>query len=192
MEFRLVYRGPLVASGSVAVKQTLRRALHPQLKTLWHQPPLNEHLAEYVEQEPPLLLQVEGAFRFVPLVSSRLSLVAELDVLFLRRQRPGDLLHHGGDIDNRMKTLLDSLRIPRAKQSEIPQGDSPVPDENPFYCLLEDDALVTRLSVTTDQLLAYGNPAEVSVVIHVTVKDTGASRYWSYGGSSPRKERADG
>jgi hypothetical protein len=129
MEFRLVYQGRLVSSGSVLEKQTLRRVLHPQLKALWHQPPLDDARLVYGDQ----LYQREGVFKFAPLVSSKRKLVAELDILFLRPQRPGDLLlHHGGDIDNRLKTLLDSPRIPRARQNEIPQGDSPLPDEEPF------------------------------------------------------------
>jgi hypothetical protein len=169
MEFRLVYRGPLVSNGRVVEKQMLRRALHPQMKMLWHQSSLIENPSLYLEQ---------GKFTFLPLVSSRIGgLFAELDILFLRHQRPGDLLRHGGDIDNRLKTLLDSLRVPQAKQNEIPLGESPHPDEVPFYCLLEDDALVTKLTITTDQLLEPGGPSEASVVIHVTVKDRGDSRF---------------
>jgi hypothetical protein len=184
VEFRLSYRGPLVSNGSVEVKQQLRRYFHPQLRTLWHQPPLDEHRQSLLNQDgggaSVSLLERQGEFTFATLVSSKLGLVAELDVLFLRGQRPGDLLRHGGDIDNRMKTLLDSLRVPRAKQTEIPAGDSPAADEQPFYCLLEDDALVTRLTITTDQLLEPGDPADVLVIVRITVKDTGASRFWSF------------
>ena len=184
MEFRLVYRGALRSNDSVAAKHKLRRALHPQLKALWNQPPLEQQRPLYMDANAAFgsLRQTQGRFTFAPLVNSKLSLVAELDILFLRRQRPGALLHHGGDIDNRLKTLLDSLRVPQAKQSEIPQDESPLPGEDPLYCLLEDDALVTRLTVTTDQLLEPGeDPSEAWVVIHVTVKDTAASRWWSLG-----------
>ena len=30
---------------------------------------------------------------------------------------------------------------------------TPTPEEDPFFCLLEDDALITRVSVETDTLL---------------------------------------
>lgn len=184
MEFRLSYRGPLVSNGTVEEKQTLRRHFHPQLRILWGQPPLDEHRTSFLNEQDVgasiSLLEKQGAFTFAPLVSSKVGLVAELDVLFLRRQRPGELLRHGGDIDNRLKTLLDSLRVPQAKQTEIPASDSPGADEQPFYCLLEDDALVTRLTITTDQFLEPGVPSDVLVIVRVTVKETGASRFWSF------------
>lgn len=37
---------------------------------------------------------------------------------------------------------------------ELPDGDEPQDGEDPFFCLLKDDALVTRLAVDTDTLLA--------------------------------------
>jgi hypothetical protein len=35
-----------------------------------------------------------------------------LDILFLRRDNPGNLIASGGDIDNRLKVLFDGLRMP--------------------------------------------------------------------------------
>ncbi len=55
-----------------------------------------------------------------------------------------------------MKTLFDALRVPEKKQlAKI----TPQDDENPFFCLLEDDALITGFCVTTDALL---EPIETS------------------------------
>ena len=98
-------------------------------------------------------------------------LVAELDILFLRRQEPGAIVTSGGDIDNRMKTLLDALRVPKTA-SEIPENDFPAPDETPFCCLLEDDVLVTRLAIDTDRLLEPGDTPEVRLIINVEMKPT--------------------
>jgi hypothetical protein len=64
---------------------------------------------------------------------------------------PGGIIRHGGDIDNRIKVLFDSLRIPR-NSSELPSGP-PAQDEDPFFCLMEDDKYVTELNVATDRLL---------------------------------------
>jgi hypothetical protein len=35
--------------------------------------------------------------------------------------------------------------------SEMPEG--PEPGEDPFFCLLEDDSLITEVTVTTDRLI---------------------------------------
>lgn len=110
-------------------------------------------------------------FRFVPLVCNRLDLVCGLDILFLRRENPGDLLSPGGDIDNRIKTLLDALRVPR-DGSEI--SGTPEAGENPFFCLLEDDCLVTDLNVTTDRLLrplgTGSHKNDVLLIMQVRIK----------------------
>lgn len=93
--------------------------------------------------------------RFIPLISERKGFTCALDILFLRRDNPGNLIENGGDIDNRIKVLLDGLRMPRDLKE---LGGFPIdPDEDPFYCLLEDDRLVSRISVTTDQLLTPKN-----------------------------------
>jgi hypothetical protein len=79
-----------------------------------------------------------------------LSLLCELDVLFLRPDRPGDVLR-SGDIDNRMKTIFDALRVP-SQESELGGYLVPADDETPFFCLLEDDNLITRITVEADRL----------------------------------------
>lgn len=177
MEFRLVYKGPLPTNGSVDEKQKLRRCFHPQLQTLWDQLPLSEirnsgaPLGAPVHEEisQRTLSRPLGGFRFLPLVNQRLKLIAELEIMFLRPQEPGAILRHAGDIDNRIKTLIDALRMPAAV-SELPAGDVPQADEDPFHCLLEDDALVTRLSISTDRLLTPSTPSDVNLLIHVRVR----------------------
>ena len=53
--------------------------------------------------------------------------------------------------------------------NEIPKGDTPNETESPFYCVLEDDNLVTALSVTTDRLLEpEGSNSVVEMIIKVT------------------------
>ncbi len=114
-------------------------------------------------------------FKFVPLVNNRLKLSCGLDILFLRRDMPGiPLIHSGGDIDNRLKVLFDALRVP-ANCDEV-AGAVRDTDEDPyFFCLLEDDALITEVSVTTDTLLTpyvAGQENDVHLVIKVKVKPT--------------------
>jgi hypothetical protein len=181
LEFRLVYRGRLHARGDAAEKQRLRRHFHRELVTLWGQLPLSAHLERLKERKPdavPPWIRL-GEFWFVPLISERAGLVAELEVLFLRPQLPGAVVSSGGDLDNRIKTLLDALRTPQA--GELASTDRPGDGEDPFYCLLENDILVTRLAVTADQLLQTVDPEEVFLIIHVEIKKTGRPRlYWSF------------
>jgi hypothetical protein len=72
-----------------------------------------------------------------------------LDILFLRPDKPGNLW--AGDIDNRIKTLIDALAIPTA--NEMYSDRAAADDEKPFYVLMENDPLLTKLSVETDRLL---------------------------------------
>jgi hypothetical protein len=198
MEFRLVYEGRLRASGNAARhvkdKHHIRKVFHKQLEELWDRHPvLRGRKTEFQEEtsgiaemrEKGVWFRDPGAteaetlsrqfercgFRFLPLVNKHFSLVCGLNILFLRRENPGDLIMQGGDIDNRVKTLLDALRIPE-NCSEV--DGLPETDETPFYCLLESDTLVTELAVTTDRLLVPLKPGqhenEVHLIIQVKVK----------------------
>src|SRR2546425_1957963 len=116
MEFRLTYRGQLKGNGTVEQKQRIRRFIHPQLSRLWTQPPLTdykEHLpgGKHAAADSPFARSV-GPFTFQPLVNPEYDVIAELDITFLRPEPPGLLVTNSGDIDNRVKTLLDALRMP--------------------------------------------------------------------------------
>jgi hypothetical protein len=92
-----------------------------------------------------------GGFRFVPLVTRDLTLACGIDILFLRPDSPGGAVINSGDLDNRLKTLFDALRVP--SPGEMNSKLTPQEGESPFYCLLEDDRLITKVSVETDILL---------------------------------------
>jgi hypothetical protein len=179
VRFRLVYMGrvPSRASGGGvgAAKQRIREELSPQIARLWERPPLSDnatllrdtpHNPDPADDAYCSLRHRIGDSDFVAIVSSRIRLVGELDILILRPSRPGSLFGHGGDLDNRTKTILDSLRLP----SEAELTQNPATDPTALtYVLLEDDALVTRLNVEVDQLLAPSSPDDVMVVITVNV-----------------------
>lgn len=98
------------------------------------------------------ILEEHHGFRFAPLVSSRIHFVAVLEILLLRPEPPGEFLTSAGDLDNRIKTLLDALKMPH-EATALPPDTMPGTDENPFFCLLQDDALITGLTIRTDRLL---------------------------------------
>ncbi|MGW2444471.1 hypothetical protein [Streptomyces sp. NPDC001675] len=178
MHFTITYSGHLPSSSNATVKHRIRRALHPQLKELWRTHPALVHdrnlvardNAEEEDSSNALFLTKIQGNDFATLVHPRYMLYAELDILMLRPEAPGAVISKAGDIDNQLKTLFDALRRP-TDQSEIPPSWSPIDDEVPLYCLLEDDKLITRVSVETDRLLIPGaNAKEVQLTIRVTVK----------------------
>ncbi len=172
----------------------IRKQFHPQLKRHWqtnkflnewqttqgdfdkenHRPPSStpmiaaggelHHMSKLVPEAHKL-----AGFRFTPLARKHWFLNCTLDILFLRRDPPGSVTNHG-DIDNRIKTLVDALRLPDANQ--ISDDMYPMQDEDPFYVLMEDDELLTRLNVETQMLLtpqAYPDDKSVKLVIRVDV-----------------------
>jgi hypothetical protein len=198
LEFRLTYEGLLLGASRVDTrsehKHAIRKTFHPQLKRLWEiVPHLNspqKSIAQFRvivgdELPPPPPPRSEElankyaykGFRFVPLVTQELSLVCGIEILFLRPDHPGSVLQ-SGDIDNRLKTLFDALRMPSVGETT----EKMVPDEgeNPFYCLLEDDRLITKVSVDTDTLLqpTGDQPNANDARLVITVKIRPAELSW--------------
>lgn len=167
MQFRLTYEGRLASAGGHLSKHKheIRKVFHRQLKSFWDFNPFFKIDKPWVYSPPrgdfekfpdSRKEQLGGLFnrcgyKFVPIVSDDLCVFCSLDILFLRPDPPGELLL-SGDIDNRIKTLIDALRMP-ANTSELGGYDTPDEDEALFFVLLEDDRLVTKLSVETDMLL---------------------------------------
>ena len=184
MEFRLTYADKLLAhrdddrlpERSHHVHD-IRRVFHKQLKLLWQvHPVLTKSSEAYTGPQPgdEVRFSIEG-FTFIPIVTNALSLICKLDVLLLREGNPGQVLF---DIDNRLKTLFDALRMPRGPE-ELGQSTKrgirkPESDESPFYVLLENDNLITHVSVTSDRLLEpipnVSKNEAVRLVINVTVR----------------------
>lgn len=156
-------------------KHRIRRAFHLQLKELWRTNKfLREHKMNPRESHIPVtqgggwwgsepakerpMSEViaeqyrEFGYRFVPLVREQISLLCSLEILFLRRDIPGSIIT-AGDIDNRIKTIIDALRRPRSQNELVNDDIAPRDGEDPFYCLLEDDSQVSHLVVETDTLL---------------------------------------
>lgn len=159
-------------------KHRVRQVFHAQLKQLWN---TNRFLREHTisknstlvrptvkdetairwtnEKETDLAPMAEVianryhefGYRFVPLVREQISLLCSLKILFLRRDPPGSVIQ-AGDIDNRIKTLIDALRRPR-NATELVEYERPGEGEDPFFVLMEDDKQVTHLEVETDTLL---------------------------------------
>jgi hypothetical protein len=163
MEFTLVYQGRLPANGSPKEKQKIRRIFHSQLKELFKHTPYN------LDPPPSRSIRRVGNYTFFPLVTERRREIAELNIMMLRPEPSGYIVSKGGDIDNRLKTLLDSLRMP--DKNQIPKNDVVAKGEDPVFCLLEDDSLISKLSVSTDHLLQLSKDKSfVNLMIRVHIK----------------------
>lgn len=184
MDIVLRYRGPLSTSPrrAVANKQTIRDYIHPQLEQLCVPGGAFEGAAgpmktvcrgRFMDTQAAfrrMFLSVDlGGYEIVPLVIRHLNHVCHLDITWLRRESPGSILQ-GGDLDNRLKTLFDGLTMPH-DEGQI-HTTSPTAGLRQ-YCLLEDDSLITKLSVTTHQLLEPPLPGEhrddVDLLLRVTL-----------------------
>jgi len=114
------------------------------------------------------LQHYRGPHCFVPLVRKQADSYCSLDILFLRRDSPGSVIRSGGDLDNRLKVLLDALKVPDSCEG-LPES----PEYDPIYCLLQDDDQITKIGITTDRILTPIGEGEkvhdVLLVIHVYV-----------------------
>jgi hypothetical protein len=161
----------------VAEKHAIRKAIHKQLAQLWQVVPdlkmrSEEHsiLSAPPAGSNPRRITTAAAlpresiwktlgdsfdrcgFKFVPLVSTHLGLTCGLDVLLLQKDN-GTPISESGDIDNRLKTLFDALQVPQ-NSNEL-AGVTKAADEDPFFfCLTENDCLITDVRVTVDKWLA--------------------------------------
>jgi hypothetical protein len=176
MEFRLMFEGEIKPRqrASLADIHAIRQSLHPQMKTLWNFPPLSSQTSWLQRPEEGgdyAILEEVGSRTYAPLISKRADLIGELDIIFLRQQAPGQLISEGGDIDNRIKTLFDAFRMP--SKSEVNSlGSSTDDDPDPLYCLLQDDSLITKVTIETDRLLRPVTGRELVAIIKVKVRAT--------------------
>ena len=199
MNFYLVYRGKLPASANKSKPndvRSIRDAFHPQLKCLWETNAALKRLrwtARVPENPAGFLSCAESPFEpdcepprelpsgykdlcepvtksgrmYHPLVRKSLDLNCSLNIMFLRQEDPGALVLQGGDLDGRIKTLFDALRVPHGEAEERhPQA------QDPTYCLMESDSLISGFQVSTGRLLISEteHPNEVHLVIQVTVR----------------------
>jgi len=174
VELRLTYDGELFATQErphgqqkdkrAEHKYGLRLKFHRQLRHLWEITPC---LLAGERIGPSVLLLESGSdnvrhdvesiakrhshygFNFVPLVTKELDLICSLDILLLRPRVTIDSAWTG-DVDNRLKTLIDALRVPEPN---------------------ERWKLLTKVSLETDHLLRPAlTPNEVSIVVTVRVR----------------------
>lgn len=175
-------------------KHQIRKAFHLQLKRFWEQDSflnsarvhpndygVDTSISDYEKiWQPDTNKQVslnkavankhqEYGYKFVPLARKDWKLHCKLQILLLRQDGVNSAVS-AGDIDNRVKTIIDALTKP-AHLNQLPANESPVEGEDPFYCLLEDDRLVTSLEIESDSLLDPNFPNNhAHVIVSVEIR----------------------
>lgn len=157
-------------------KMEIRKAFHRQLKRLWSVHPtlsnlqyckncgienrhVSEHLGtgieghdlafvkDYLANQFPL-----NEYRFAPIACRDFGVLCQVEILFLRHGDPSGTVR-GGDLDNRVKTVIDALSKPTQVNQLSQKYANPEDGETPFFTVMEDDSLVSSLTVTSDTLL---------------------------------------
>jgi hypothetical protein len=75
-------------------------------------------------------------------------------------------------LDNKLKTLIDAMKAPthREEHPKTPPKD----DENPYFCVVQDDQYIDSIKIKSDRLLATSTsspedrPDDVVVLMEVT------------------------
>ena len=122
------------------------------------------------ESKQPIVYSIRRfhGLNFIPLVARRTGASCALTIKLMRPEPPGQIVH-GGDLDNRLKTLLDALRLPQNENEVLPSLAQKGSDAL-YTCLLEDDSLITELSVSTVLLLPSAPKNYVRLIIDIELR----------------------
>ena len=117
-------------------------------------------------------------YRWLPIVTRANGLICEVEVLLKRRSEPGEIFvsgDDGGDLDNRLKILLDGLRMPLSP-TECPGNQYGPGDRDgqwvELITLLEDDSLISKITIEARQLNTMPKPDQGNDWAEVDVKAT--------------------
>lgn len=152
MKFKLLYFGEIFTNPKKRSQHIadIRMQFHPQFKKLLEHHPW-DNLTQYMmpnAQKSPISTKHIGGIDWNPIITPNLNLLAEIEIQLFHPEIVG-VAH--SDVDNRVKTILDGLRCP---QNEHEIGENTPRNIGPIYTLLDDDHLVTKLSVNTSHLLS--------------------------------------
>jgi hypothetical protein len=164
----LTYEGPLPSRNAESgnrIKNQIRRTLHPQLVNFCR---TDAHFAFMVQLpgggRPDFRI---GGIRFLPVVMG--TLVCDLNIEVLRRDMPGSIFN-GGDLDGRLKTLLDGLRKPHSPDEMHGFDITGDPEQDQCFVLLADDSLITKVQIETHRLLRPLRDNESKTDVEVRIR----------------------
>jgi hypothetical protein len=177
MKFTLTYtgelpslgnpRGPHKSAPKLPVVWAIRNEFAKQLEYVLNNHPARtssnstSSRAAYNILRSPIKV---GEFNFLPLVRPEFETVCGLKIKMMVNHEVGSLVTQAGDLDNRIKTLLDALRLPKGNEFN---GNGPAEDNCP--CLLHDDALVVSLKIEVQRWFSGVPKTEKDVYLDIEV-----------------------
>jgi hypothetical protein len=180
MRFTLTYDGPLLATGNDPPVQSesklrniwaIRNRFEPQIGRIYETNPIFRGAVGPPSRAAATIMRSpieRNGFKFAAIARTALGLGCEVDIKLLVNHEPGSVITRAGDLDNRLKTIFDALRVPQANEF---RGINLTIAADHFYpCLLEDDAAITKVSIASERWLDGGNRTENEVHLSIGVR----------------------
>jgi hypothetical protein len=189
MDITLVYRKDLPAAQNndkrTLEKHRMRLLFSEQLRRVWEENPIlyvarggncadgtfdGYRVTDVVRERQFGQCRVKGvwcAFTAWPLVMHFNGLTCHVDITLASRKAPGSIVNDG-DLDNRLKIIFDALRLPRGPK-EVPGSFN---EEAELFTLLEDDSLISKVSIEWERLLTPQEPSEPENYVELRIKAT--------------------
>ena len=159
MEIVLTYEGRIPSKGSnLAAVWQMRKSFDTQLRKLWGKPPFDV-LKKWEDSNfsggaPNFLRACEG-HTFVPLYGADVGVGVDLNIQLLTGMPAQKRVVSAGDLDNRIKRIIDALQAPTQKGEMI----AGLPPGQRWYCLVENDSAVLGLRATLGAYLGSEDPS---------------------------------
>lgn len=156
MKFTLFYSGTIRSSNKKNVNHIneIRCGLSPQIRLLYDYEPLSGLEAkcepgEYPEQSIRTFLNVRNR-SYSCLVNRGFGLACIIHFTFFESSGSLSVASDIGDLDNKVKTLIDALRVPAESEVDVVR-DSFI--GHTVHCLLMDDSYIWEIQVERKRLL---------------------------------------
>jgi hypothetical protein len=165
MELTLTFEGRIPAQRSdLGVIWTMRRSFSSQLEKVWGKPPF-EVLRKWEDSGfaagAPKFTRILADTTYIPLYGLDVGVGVDLEITLLTGMPTQKSVISSGDLDNRIKRIIDALRVPQGK-GEL-QSDALA--KSRCYCLVEDDNAVLALRAKLGPYLGSNDPSVSFAII---------------------------
>jgi hypothetical protein len=172
MEFVLSYSGAVKSSRDRKITSSIRKSISAQLERLGR----DERLKGAFNRLSNVDNTIQGSSffsgtRFIPVFGVATLTTVELDITLLNGSDYHSPLKNG-DLDNRLKRVIDGLRCPLTGD-EVDEGT--LFDQKRCFCLINDDSILSKISVRAFPNLSANSESDTVVLINAKVKAFGTT-----------------